>query len=312
MVWAVLGPAPMDAPAARGDEADAVARIEERRGQRVGGEAAVPVEGGLAGDGAAEAVGWRCNRAGRDPAAVGAPADAAGVRIEDAVAGADDGLVVHLLGQRHARRQIDIVLLDGRGATAAVGAVAGEFESSREYRRPADSAAVGLRNDMTLFTSVNGLQMFSRRPRLRVRLVSDLDIVLHVDGVGLVTAAGFGHGVLRRAGAVHRAQQIAGIAEAGGARSAVPVELNCAVSLLLKLKLAYCAVRVLVVLQSLELEAEGNVMLAFHPQQVVLDSERGLRFVIGVRVGSGQADGSVIAAKLMMGKSGFPGPAASR
>src|SRR5208283_3469502 len=104
----------------RGDIAHAETWIKERR---VGGVAripAVPVVRGLPGHGAGQAAAVVKTKLAQPLASVGAPADAAGRRVKDTVAGANDGLIPNTVGNAYARSGIDVVLLDGSPAMAAI------------------------------------------------------------------------------------------------------------------------------------------------------------------------------------------------
>jgi hypothetical protein len=117
------------------------------------------------------------------------------VRVDNGVAGTDDGLLAETVGEPGTRSGIDEVGLDGRGAIAAVGAAACELKGAEmvagqriwQIRVEERHAVVDLFERTPDVPAESEVQGEAR---------AELDVVLYIGGVGLVTAAGLGDGVL--------------------------------------------------------------------------------------------------------------------
>ena len=106
--------------------------------------------------------------------------------------------------------KVEIVLLDGGGAMATVGPVAGEFQRSRNASRQRIGES-GIKEGHHVVDFRKGTPDILAEPEVQGQARTDFEIVLHIEGVCLVTSAGFGDRVLRDHAAIHRAQQITGI-----------------------------------------------------------------------------------------------------
>src|ERR1017187_5125733 len=111
-----------------GDVTNTVAGVDIRWGNGVSRDAVVPevrrLPRGHRGLGVAAVE----TNLAKPLASVGAPAHAAGVRVEDAVARSNHGLFAHAVGQPDARPGVDVVPLHGSRAIATGRSAAGKLQ----------------------------------------------------------------------------------------------------------------------------------------------------------------------------------------
>ena len=200
----------------RGDEADSIARVEERRIQRIPRITAVPRVRRLPGDRARQAAIVVETDLTETLPPVGTSADAPGMGIKNTVASANHGLVAQPVRGSDARSRIDVVLLHGRVAMAAIDTVApSELQrSGNPSGERIGERRIEERHHVIHFRE--GTPDVPAQAQVQGQTRGNFVVVLRVKRVRLITPTSLRNGVLRHHAAIDGAQQKTRIAEPGG------------------------------------------------------------------------------------------------
>src|ERR1035437_10693315 len=140
--------------------------------------------------------------------------------IHDAVAGADDGLGIQLIGSANARPEVPVVVLNGRVAVACACA------SSREVQGAIDAGyrvgKIGIKEAGVVLDFLDAGEIIQAQAEVKSQLGADLPVVLNIgrDSAEARSVARM-QGIIRKAALVDLADEEAGVGHTGAGRGCI-------------------------------------------------------------------------------------------